>query len=424
MSLRSHFERDRARILHSSALRRLGTKTQVLSAGFDDFVRTRLTHSLEVAQVGRDLAKQLGCSADIVDAACLAHDLGHPPFGHNGEQALREVAKDIGGFEGNAQTLRIITRLEPKVYGADGASAGLNLTRATIDATIKYPWTYEIAQTMSTHKFNVYEDDLPIFQWVKSSSDADRQHTKCLEAEVMDISDDISYSVHDIEDAIVSGAYPGSSLRIMRDESAFQLIFESGQTFYGHNFSIDELKEARQRFEDLGILNLHYDGTHRQAAVLKNSTSLLIGRFANAIYDETISHYSNSASTFTNNHLNIPKTDPKLLQHNPLTRYNAHLHIPRYIQAEIMLLKSFAAAYVMIPLHEKTMHTNEQHIIYDLVENIMTTNKLTPLFQEDYNNAETESARLRIAVDQIACLTDFSAKEMAQSLLTNKSFFI
>ena len=242
---RTAFERDRARLIHSSALRRLGAKSQVLVAGTDDFARTRLTHTLEVAQIGRQIAAMLGCDPDVVDCACLAHDLGHPPFGHNGEKALATIAAGIGGFEGNAQTLRLLTRLEPKIFHDDGRSAGVNLTRASLDAAVKYPWTYAEAVARGGNgrsvKFCVYPDDVDVFRWLKQGAPAG---AKPMECQVMDLSDDIAYSVHDVEDAIATGAF---NPIVLADSRIVDRIVEITREWYGERWDPDLLVAALER---------------------------------------------------------------------------------------------------------------------------------------------------------------------------------
>lgn len=383
---RSAFERDRARLVHSAALRRLGAKTQVLGPTSDDFIRTRLTHTLEVAQVGRELGKQLGCDPDVVDTACLAHDLGHPPFGHNGERALAAVAKDIGGFEGNAQTLRLLTRLEPKVFTDDGQAAGLNLTRASLDASVKYPWRlWEGPQGRLSHKFGVYPDDVPVYEWLREGAPAD---VKCLEAQVMDLADDISYSVHDVEDAIVGGKF---DLGLMSQDAERSRVIEALITWYGEKFGEQDLDAAISRLDAAGLWTHDFDGSRRALAQLKDTTSQLIGRFCTAAHRATRDRYGDG----------------------PLTRYAASLVVPDDTLAEILVLKGMAVAYVMAPREGEPLYQAQRQVLTKLVEVLLerAPTALEPAFAADWRDAADDAARLRVVVDQVASLTDVSASK-------------
>ena len=387
---RSAFERDRARILHSSALRRLGAKTQVLGPASDDFVRTRLTHTLEVAQVGRELGKALGCDPDVVDAACLAHDLGHPPFGHNGERALAEVSAGIGGFEGNAQTLRLLTRLEPKVvHPGSGRPIGLNLTRASLDASVKYPWSAEAAPALPdgrlSPKFGVYADDADVFAWLRAGA-PDR--VRCLEAQVMDLADDISYSVHDVEDAVVGGRL---ELEVLDEAEVRERVAHQVHDWYGSAVTTDELVEAMRRLPSVESWVRGYDGSRAALAGLKDMTSQLIGRFCGAAIDATRAVYGPGR----------------------LTRYGAQLVVPVGTLAEILALKGLAVTYVMAPREQEPLYRRQREIITDLVEVVGSRAPvaLEPPFALDWQEAADDSERLRVVVDQVASLTDVSAAD-------------
>jgi dGTPase len=390
---RSDFARDRGRLLHSSALRRLAAKTQVLSpaAGLD-FARNRLTHSLEVAQVGRELATSLGLDPDVVDTACLAHDLGHPPFGHNGERALSEWSLDIGGFEGNAQTLRLLTRIEPKVFGPDGQSYGLNLTRASLDASCKYPWPEQqgIADPSGRSKFGFYADDLPAFAWLRAGA-PDRQ--KCVEAQVMDLSDDIAYSVHDFEDAIVGGYLdvPALSARVNHDE-----LVDSMVEWIGGELSHDELVAAFDRLDSLDSWIESWDGSRIDLARLKNLTSQLIGRFAHEAVHATRAAYPSGS----------------------LIRFGANVIVPRGTQAEIAVLKGIVAANVMKTNARKPLYAEQREILTELAEVLLADpSRLDAGFTADWNAAADDAARKRVVVDQVASLTDQSALRWHEQLV-------
>lgn len=384
-SQRDSFARDRARVLHSAALRRLASKTQVLSpASPEDFARNRLTHSLEVAQVGRELAVALELSPDVVDTACLSHDIGHPPFGHNGERALNDWAEDIGGFEGNAQTLRILSRLEPKVLGLDGESYGLNLTRASLDASCKYPWTadHAVPDPGGRQKFGVYPDDEPVFHWMRAGAPG---RVRCIEAEVMDLSDDIAYSVHDLEDAVLNGYLDPRRLADPRERDA---LLTAIQSWVGFGFSRDELADALYRLTQLPEWLTSYDGSRAAVAQLKNLTSDLIGRFARAATAATREHF----------------TSPDL------TRYRGRVIVPRVIEVEMAVLKGVLGAFVVSIDGRKGLYKEQRRVLKRLATALWERPEhLDRLHAEEFSRAVDDAARRRVVVDQVATLTDRGA---------------
>lgn len=376
---RDDFARDRARVLHSASLRRLSAKTQVVQPDSDDFVRNRLTHSLEVAQIGREFGAALGCDADVVDTACLAHDLGHPPFGHNGETALNDIAADIGGFEGNAQTLRLLTRIEAKRAHGDGRSAGLNLTRASLDAVTKYPWGRD-EDRWGTAKFGVYADDLEVFRWYRGTEPDGR---RCLEAQTMDWSDDVAYSVHDVEDAVASGRV---DLRAFRSASDMAPVIPVAHELYARDLDDAQLEAAMERLLATGWIPESHNGSRTDLAALKDMTSLLIGRFVQAVEVATRAKYGEG----------------------PLTRYAADLVIPEGARAECAVLKATAAHFVMFTDERLSFMGDQREQIHELVAAYSDRPevRLDPLYRVDFLNAADDRAALRAIIDQVASLSD------------------
>ena len=234
---RTEGQRDRDRILYSSAFRRLAGVTQVVGPLEGHVFHNRLTHTLEVAQIARRLAEHLaeehpriaqrlgGLDPDVVEAAALAHDLGHPPFGHIAEKCLDELARRAGdpdGFEGNAQSFRIVTKLSshrsPETY------RGLNLTRATLNAVLKYPWLRKVSDRNSKHyrKFGAYRTEAADVAFARTGMG--RSSRPSLEASIMDYADGAAYSVHDLDDFTRAGLITVEHLK--HDPASFEIFLK------------------------------------------------------------------------------------------------------------------------------------------------------------------------------------------------------
>jgi dGTPase len=384
---RTPFSRDRARVLHSAALRRLAGKTQVVGPGEGAEVsgapRTRLTHSLEVAQIGRGIAEDLGADPDVVDTAGLAHDIGHPPFGHNGERALDEFCP--GGFEGNAQTLRILTRLEPKIAGC-----GLNLTRATLDASCKYPWV----QRAGDRKYGAYPADAEVFTWVRAGAPPRR---RCIEAQIMDWADDVAYSVHDVEDGILAGRIDLAALGSPGEQAV--LVELAARHFGGEPGALAEAGDGLLALPVVDAVRGFTAATAPESGhvALKRLTSELVGRFAVAATDATRDAHGEG----------------------PLTRYAADLVVPPRAGAEVALLKAVALRYVMSDPDRLAMQARQRELLAELASALLAKapDVLDPVFVEVWNAAADDAERLRVVVDQVSMLTDQQAVARHRALV-------
>ena len=383
---RDDFDRDRARVLHSAALRRLADKTQVVGPGSGDTPRTRLTHSLEVAQIARGIGKTLGADPDLTELAGLSHDIGHPPYGHNGERALDEAARKCRGFEGNAQTLRILSRLEPKAVDSRGRSYGLNLTRASIDAACKYPWGPVDEEGNKRLKYSAYSDDLDVLEWARAGAPAGK---KCLEAQIMDWADDVAYSVHDVEDGILSGRI---TLSVLWDLVELAQLAEKGARVFGGQ--PEDLLDAADRLRRMDLVSRAADftGDLQGLTGLKAMTSELVSRFVTACVTGTREKFGEQ----------------------PLARYSADLVIPPQVQAEVTLLKSVAVLYVMDEHSHMAEQERQRDRIFRVTEYLWQGGEgaLDPLYRGWFAQATDDAAKLRVVIDQVASLTENRLERM------------
>jgi len=393
---RSAWQRDKARILHSAAFRRLQAKTQIMGVGLNDFYRTRLTHSLEAAQIGTALVAQLKLNAttpaqlallpedSLMEALCLAHDIGHPPFGHGGETALNAVMADFGGFEGNGQTLRIVGKLEPYTE-----SGGMDLARRTLLGLLKYPMLQP--KVIDKHKpcKAIYREDQDLLDWILAPLSAkDRElftqtdtlpqapflksRYKSLDASIMELADDIAYGVHDLEDAVVTGTVQQS-------------------------LWAQELPQLCRDWPSDAVLFLQQIGDklfHPAHHIRKDAIGALVNRLVTHVkWAELLSDAT-----------------------EPLIRYNAVL--PPAEQQMLQLLKSFVYRHVILHPNLQQLEFRGQRIVQQLFHAFSSDPlRLLPFnTQQRWQLQQEQGLGPRVIADYIAGMTDEYAQKMHQRL--------
>ncbi len=397
-SVRSEAQRDRDRILYCSALLRLGHVTQVAAPEIGYTFHSRLTHSLKVAQVARGLARRFNREAaagaldpnatrlvaaldeDATEAAALAHDIGHPPFGHLAEQVLQARSAPVATFEGNPQSFRIVTRLALR----SGEMVGLNLTRRTLNGLLKYPWRHAEDPTLRAEKWGAYDGgDMDYFDWVRQDSPKDR---RTLEAELMDWADDVTYAVHDMDDFYRAGLIPLERLTTGAPERAefdAYVLDRHGAT------DGERLAQAGERlFESLlASVTTRFAGLAEERINMRVVGSALISRYIDA---PTLSDDGDDAV----------------------------LEIGQEMKDEVTVLKDLTWCYIIERPSLAVIQEGHRRIIdalYTMYRDALKADRLSlfpPAFRERASAAGSAAERERVVIDMIAGMTEVSATEL------------
>ena len=407
---------DRDRVLYSSAFARLAEVTQVVSADRGYVFHNRLTHSLKVAQLARRISEHLRASQkeasdalhapdpDVAEAAALAHDLGHPPFGHIAEKELDRLARKEGlpdGFEGNAQSFRIVAKLAVSdAAGADSdltsAIRGLNLTRSTLNALAKYPWGFgENAEKKG--KWGFYETERPLFLWARQCHQGPAFAKSC-EAEIMDWSDDITYAVHDLVDFYCAGQIPIDRLADESDlserEEFFSAVFSRCHDLSPRRMELEKVfKEVVEFFP----LDRRYTGTFRQRSAVWQFSTLLISRYVNAI---------------------------RLVA--PTAGNGRVVDIAQYALDEIRMLKELTWHYVILNNELATLQHGQTQSVRVVFETLLNAAKggswklFPPAYEEELRAAIGDrNLQTRVVIDYLAGMTEREVTRI-YTLLTGK----
>jgi len=390
-------QRDRDRILYSLAFRRLANVTQVVGPLEGHVFHNRLTHSLEVAQIARRLAEEFlrkhpesesAIDVDVVECAGLAHDLGHPPFGHAAEEELNSIGSTCGladGFEGNAQTFRIVTRLAEL---NPGCQRGLDLTRASLNAILKYPWVLaDKPPKIKKQKFGSYDSDKQTLGFARKLGPPGTE--RCVEAQIMDLADDIAYSVHDIDDFYRAGLLPIDQL--VGDTNTFlEFLSQWKDPHDGPHLAVDDVRRLKNLLE-LVRLGLPYRGTRAQRVGLRAFTSNQLGHFVSAVS----------------------------LKRDTATQWRVSIEPTR--QLEIDFLKHLVWVFVIANPRLASVQAGHRRIVRDLVSfysDAIERGKpdvLPPFFQEDAETLGGNKAEAaRLAIDIVASLADEQATRLAR----------